>query len=74
MSAWRGCTSESLSLIYHSVEASWFNPRSRVLWEGILAEIGDELDRRWPEFPEVEVPPWMCGSEQALPLSGVRRA
>jgi len=46
MNEWSGCSADSLSLIYHSVDVGGFNQPTRELWEWILIEIGEELDRR----------------------------
>ena len=55
MNDWSGVTSETLSLIYYSLDFEshssgrrivWFNQPTWEQWEEILAEIGSEIDRR----------------------------
>lgn len=46
MTMWAAVPSETLSLIYHSVEPAGYNAPTAERWEAILNEIGSELDRR----------------------------
>jgi hypothetical protein len=66
VSEWGEVSSDTLSLIYHSVELFMFNFPTAARWHEILREIGNELDRRWP-LDDPDVPDWLAGSSQPKP-------